>query len=417
MCAEVGDLPQEVLGYIFSYLSPTDLGKAAQVCRGWNSTSKLEWVCQKIARSVLDLSEPSQGSWKEQCQILHRWKTWKPQEVALPPSTRHLMDRYYGLEDFFVLLEDGTALEVVRSDPSRRSLFSVRNLLNREELRQINVQQYGCTDIFRGVVHGTMWTTRERDGKIFQFDIKTGDCINQFVGDAVPDGTSSAIYSNDHEIVASVRNRVQIWDLQQRQLSQTFTIEGGQEIWDVSEMCSTPNFVLCLAIQPRSQSIFAVNKKDPKLQTRIEVGFGVELNTFKSYGSYCSLLIRGQLHVYEDASDAQFRLVRTHCVQEVSGPWINTVPSTKGTVQMYRNWACVHKGDVFCIFDVRDGKEVVSLKGDWGLEVRFRVNAQALLVFHMFGTPSMQITSTKLCLYDFSRKVQPLPSSGWCSVM
>jgi hypothetical protein len=405
MCAEVGDLPQEVLGYVFSYLSPKDLGRAAQVCRGWNSTSKLEWVWQHVARSVLDLSEPSQGSWKEQCQILLRWKAWEPQEVPLPVPTKK-----YGPEEFSVLLEDSSALEVVRPDSSRQSLFSVRNLFNHKELRQINVQQYGCADIFWGAAHGTIWTIRDINGKIFQFDIKTGGCVNQFSGEAVQNGNSSALYGNDHEIVASVQNRVQIWDLQQRRLSQTFMVGEGQENWDVSEICSTPNFVLCLARHLGSVSIFVVNKKDPSIQARIKIGFGFKPHSFKSSGSYCSLLIGRELRVYEDTPDSQFRLVGSHCVLESPAPW-------NGAVQMYRNWACVHKGDSFCIFDVRDGKEVVSLKKDWGLKVRFQVNAQALLVFHMFGTPSGRFTSTKLSLYDFSRKVQPLPSSGWCSVM
>jgi WD40 repeat protein len=401
MSVDATILPQDVLGYIFSYLNPEDLGRAACVCRGWNSTSSLEWVCRNVARSILDLSEPSRGSWKEQCSILRRWKAWKPQEVPLSSCHAH------GMEEFYVLLEDKTALEVVQPDSSRRSLFSVRNLFNHEELRQINVQQYGCADIFGVAVHGTMWTIRDTDGKIFQFDIKTGGCINQFIGEAVQDERLSDIYSNDYEIIVSVQNRVQIWDLQQRRLSQTFTIEEGWEIW---RTCSTPNFVLFLARQSESLVIFAVNKKDPKIQTRIEVGLGAELYTFKSYGSYCSLLIGGELHVYEDTPDAQFQLVRTHRVQEAPGGW-------NGTVQVYRNWVCVHKDDAFCIFDVRSGKEVLSLKKDWGLEVRFRVKAQAMLVFHMFGATSGFLKSTKLCLYDFSGRVQQQSSSGRCSTM
>ena len=397
-------LPQDVLGYIFSFLNPEDLGSAAQVCRGWNSTSQLEWVCQNVARSILDLSEPSQGTWKEQCLSLHRWKMWKPLEVPLPFSSVHT------LEEFYVLLEDTTALEVVRPDSSRQSLFSVRNLITHEELRQINVQQYGCADIFWGAVHGTIWTIRDLNGKIFQFDIKTGECINQFTGEAVQDGQSSDIYSNDDEIIASVQNRGQIWDLQQRRLSQTFTIGEGEEIWDIWGTCSTPNFVLCLAKKPGSLFIFAVNKKDPRIQTRIEVGFGAKPNTFKSHGSYCSLLIQGELHVYEDTPDAQFQLVRTHRVQEVPGSW-------DGTVRLYRNWVCLHKVDTFCVFDVRSGKEVISLKKNWGFEVRFQVNAQALLVIHMVSDTFGRLKSTMPCLYDFSRRVQQKPSSGWCSFM
>ena len=405
MSAEVGGLPQCVLGYIFSYLPPKDLSCAAQVCRDWNSTTKLPWVCQSVARSILDLSEPCNGSWEEQLLILRRWKTWKPQEFSLP-----LPLRKYGMEEFCVLLEDTTALEVVRPDSSRQSLFSVRNLFNHEELRQIDVQQCGCADIFWGALYGTIWTIRDINGKIFQFDIKTGDCINRFDGEAVQEGSSSSIYADDQEIIASVQNRVQIWDLQQRRLSQAFTIGGAQENWDIWRICSTPNFILCLAKTPGSLFLFAINKKDPSIQTKMEVGFCAEPHTFKSSGSYCSLLVGGDLHVYEDSSDAQFRLVRTHCIQQSLSPWC-------GMTQMYKNWVCVHKGDAFRVFNVRDGQEVVSLKKDWGLEVRFQVNAQALVVFHMFGTPSGRFTSTKLCLYDFSGKVQQLPSKGPCSVM
>ena len=402
MCVGVSDLPQDVLGCIFSHLSPMDLGSAAQVCRGWNSTSKLSWVCQNVARSVLDLVDPCDGSWKEQVLILRRWKTWKPQEVPLSVA-----EKRYGSEECYVLLDDNTVLGVVRPDSHGQPPFSVQNLFNHKELRQINVQQYGCADIFWGAIQGTIWTIRDINGKIFQFDIKTGDCINQFVGEAVEDGSSSDIYANDQEIILSVRNKVQIWDLQQHRFSQTFAIGEAHEIWDIWRICSTPNFVLCLAKTPGSMSLFAINKKDPSIQTRIEVGFRAEPDTFKSCGSYCSLLIGGALDVYEDTPAAQFKLVRTHRIQENSSP-------CRGSAQMYKNWVCVHKNDVFSIFDVRSGQEVLSLKKDWGLEVRFQVQAQALLVFHTFGTTAGPITSTRLCFYNFSRKIQQLPSGGRC---
>ena len=188
-------------------------------------------------------------------------------------------------------------------------------------------------------------------------------------------------------------------------------IGSAQENFGILRICSTPNFVLCLANMPGGPLfLFAINKKDPSIQTKIEVGDCTEPCTFKSSGSYCALLVGRELHVYEDSSDAQFRLVRTHHIQQ-------GLPLWRGTTQMYKNWVCVYKDGLFCIFDVRNGQEVISLKKDWGSEVCFQVNARALLVFHMFGTMSGRFTSTKLCLYDFSKKVQQLPSSGGCSVM
>lgn len=404
MSVDATGLSQDVLGHIFSFLDSEDLCRAAQVCRGWNTTSKLEWVWQNIACSILDLSEPSQGSWKKQCQILQRLKAWKPQNVVSMGNGFH---DELGPAEFRVFLEDNTVFEVTRHSLSSIFLFSVRNLTTKEKPRQFDVRQYGCAEIFQGSVHGTAWTIRDRSGKILQFDIGRGECINQFVGEAVPDGTSFALHSNALEIIASVQNRVQIWDLEQRRLVQTIAIDEGWKIWG---LCSTPNFVLCLASQSRSPALFAVNRKDPSIQTRLDLEAGYSPQSFKCCGSYCAMLTAGgrDLLVYEDSSDARFRLRRTIRIQ-------GSASDNLGTVQMYKNWACVRQDNGFYIFDVRNGRQIVSRNLDRAV-VGLQVNAQALFVHRIFRDIDGVKRASTLSLSDFRERVQATSSSGACSV-
>jgi len=334
-------LSQYVLGDIFSYLNPGELGRVAQVCRSWNATLKLDWIWQKVAQSILDLPEPTNGSWKEQCQLLHRWKTWKAQEVPFSYCSGSEYAR--GLmrldsNEFALLLDDNTAIEVVRPDFSRPSLFSVRSLFSHEEFSQIDMEQHGFVGTYlKLAVYKEVLTARDMNGTIFQFDITTGECINKFCGGLVQTGQIGSIHSNDHEIIECDLNRVQIWDLQQPGPSQTFEIEKGQEIFRIR---STPNFVVCMAYQAplhacSTFSIFAVNKKNPAIQTRIILEEGSLMNSLRkdylSYGSNFTFLRHNgsQLHIYEDTPDAQFQLVT---VLHIEGN-----PKSEHKVKMYRN--------------------------------------------------------------------------------
>jgi hypothetical protein len=391
MSINAANLPKEVLGYVFSYLDLQSLGRAAQVCQGWNVAQKTDWLWHNLCRSILDLPTTSQSSWKEQYQILLRWRNWEAEEEPLSTPSK-AGSRF----EFFTFLKDDTVLEVVRPDPSKPSLYSVRNLRNHEEVRQIDLESHGCGQILDAAVCESTWTILDANGKIFQFNVGTGMCINQFSGDPIQDGRSCNIYCNDHEIVSNVGNRVQIWDLQQRRLRQTFEIAEDQEIW---RLCSTTHFALCFcAIQETGSTfVLAVNKYDPSLQTRTEER--VEPCSFQSYGAYCSFLTEeGQLHVYEDTPDAQFRLVRAHAIQ--------MAPSQQqGVVQMYRNWVCVSKDDVVEIFDVRTGATIASRNPNWGTIARVQINAQAVLFYH-FPRGTHSVESSGCSLYDFRRRIQ-----------
>ena len=410
-------LSQHVLGEIFSYLSPKDLGRVAQVCRSWNASLKLDWIWQNVAQSILDLPEPTNGSWKEQCQILHRWKTLKAQEVSFSyrsgsQDARSLMR--LDKNEFAVLLDDNTAIEVVRPDPSRSSLFSVRNLFSHEEFCQIDMEQYGFVGTYMQLaVYNDVLTARDKNGTIFQFDVTTGACINQFDGGLARTGQIGVIHSNGHEIIECDLNRVQIWDLQQPGICQTFEIEEGQEIFQVR---STPNFVVCIAYQAPLQalspcSIFAVNKKDPTIQTRISLEEGSPMNVlgrdYLSYGANFTFLRQNgtELHIYEDTPDAQFQLVK---VVHIRGN-----PRYESTMRMYRNWVCVYNDGAFRIYDVRNGRKISSIKIDWGDYCTFKLGAQGMLVSSMFYDEH----NRRDTFYDFSGKVQQLPSSRWCTVM
>jgi hypothetical protein len=414
MTINAADLPRHVLGSIFSCLDPQSLSRAAQVCRTWNEAQGADWVWQNVARSILDFPTTPQCSWKGQCQTLHSWKAGKATEVLLSTSPR-----FFKQDDDFVILEDNTAVEVVRTRCSRPVLYSVRNLANGQELGQIDPAKEGCERPFGvdSALYGTTWVILDANGKIFQFDIRTGTCINKFRGDFRPGMTDmSSIYCNDHEIVTTVENWVQIWDLQQRGLSQTFQISEDQRIFRTR---STQNFVLCSVSQSESFFILAINKKDPSVRIRTEGE--VDPVSLESNGTHCSFLTReGELHVYEDTPDAQFRLVRTHRIHEAPCKRFEAV-------QMYRNWVCVRKDDVLRIFDVRTGAEIATLKKeDWRTKgLLFRINAQMLLVCRMPGDLD-PVQEKSYILYDFAGRIRRLPTedirlqqtSSWkCPVM
>ncbi len=411
-------LCQAALGEIFSYLEPKDLGRVSQVCRNWNAALKLDCVWQSVARSILDLPKPSNVSWKEQCQILHRWKTGNVRVVPLPVFS-------YGGICFF---DDNSAFEMVVLDLSRPNTYLVRDLFSLEELSRIDLAQYGiaCYPSVLGAslkysfgasaIHGSVWTILCKDGGIFQFDLKTGACINQFpaeVGQVPHMGRERAICSNDHEIITSVSNRVKIRNLQEPQRIQTFDVEEGQGI---NRLFSTPHFVVCVAYKKGDRKgayiAFAVNKKNPTIRTRIELKRGSYMNlACQNQGSYCSFPMSNggvpEVCIYEDTPDEQFRLARTFSIKgSLEGSSLSDV------MRMYGNWLCVSKVGVFLLFDVRNGREILSFKVDSPYRSLFQLDAQGILAYDLFCLGKQDRR-----FYDFSGRVRQLPLSTWCTVM
>jgi WD40 repeat protein len=194
---------------------------------------------------------------------------------------------------------------------------------------------------------------------------------------------------------------VQIWDLQRPTLSQFFEIGSMREIWHVR---STPNYVVCVGSlrQTDSVSIIAVNKKDHLKEIRIEGP--TDHFSLQSYGVFCAFLtMGGKLCVWEDLPDEGFKLVRT-----ISPTGKSSLKATlwPGTVQMYRNWVCVSKDNVFRIFDVRTGAEIAAPRKNF--VDAFRLNGQTLLARHTDMGPFLGGANTYL-LYDFRERVRQLP--------
>jgi hypothetical protein len=380
-----------VLGEIFSYLTPEDVCRAAQVCRSWNAAQKSDWLWQELARSILDLPKPLQGSWKDQCRIFHCWKTGRAKQTTLPVESQ------ISHGDFGVL-EDNTAFELSVLDPTSPLLYSVRNLANGEVLRTIDLGQWGCGHIADSILYGTMWAIVDRKGTISQFDIGTGACMNQFRGESVP-GMAQHIHCSDHEIVCTAGNSVQIWDLQQRALGASFAIGSLREIWHIR---STSNYLVCVGTmrQDGSQGMVVVNKKDPLNEVRIDGS--PDLFSLQSWGKIFSFLTTsGELCMWEETHDAKFRLVKTHPITEFSTFW-------PGRVWMYRNWVCVSKDKVFRIFDAHTGVDITAPR-EQRLADTIRINAQTILVRHTTVSPSLSGTQT-YTLYNFGGRVRRFPS-------
>jgi hypothetical protein len=405
MCVNASALPQDILGSIFSHLNPQDLSRAAQVCRSWRAAQELNWVWQNVTGSILDLSTPLQSSWKEQCRVLCRWKAGRPKEsIHFPMELPVLFSQIiYDRRADFTVPDDSSGFELIQLDPRSPSVFSMRNLADEKELRKIDLKRYDCGPIADSALYGTTWTIVDMRGKIFQIDIATAACVNKFSVDIEPDRPLT-IHSNDREIVATVGNKVFVWDLQQRRLAHSFEVV---DILDILRIRSTQNFVLCFARTATNDCAVAVNKMDPSVQIRIEVPF--EPLTLETNGSYYSFLTRGgDLHVYRDTPDAQLKVVVNLHISDVPGQGF-------GTVQMYRNWVGVNKEGEFHLFDVRTGAEMGSLPGRLKVGESFRFNAEVLVVRHIrsYLDPAFHTRQNKsYSLYDFGRRVQSIPTGG-----
>lgn len=399
-------LPQDILGSIFSYLNPQDLGRAAQVCQSWRAAQEQNWVWQNVTRSILDMPTPTQDSWKRQCQVLCRWKTGRPKEIVrFPIELPVLFEQIiYDRRADYTVLEDSSSLELVQLDPRSSSVFSVRNLADEKPLKKIDLKLHGCDGIADSALYGTTWTIVDIRGKIFQFDISTAACINnQFSMDVEPDRLVT-IHSNDQEIVSTVGNKVYVWDLQQRRLVHSFEVS---EILEILRIRSTKNFVLCFARTATNDCVIAINKIDPVVQIRIDVQFAA--CSLESSSSYYSFLTRGgDLHIYRDTADAQLQVVAIHHIFDIPDQGFTSV-------QMYRNWVGVNKGGELRLFDVRTGHEIGVLQNLLQDGDSFRINAEALVVRHirLYLDLNMHMQQDKVySLCDFGRRVQRMPTEN-----
>jgi hypothetical protein len=367
------ELPQYILAEIFSYLTPEDLCTAAQVCRDWNVAQKADCLWKRHALAILD-RETSQKSWKEQYRTLYHWKTGECKPVPLWAEGN--------VCGKFTLLEDNSAFELIRRYPDPApTKVQVRNLVSRE-LRIIDLEPYGFEE-YCSELHGSILTVWDTKGKILQFDVTTCVCVNQFNTEPF-----HSLYCNDSEIITVAENKVRILDQQKSKLDLTFKIPVDHKI---QTAVSTPNFLIY--VDYSSYFLFAVNKHNPanqcQLGGRVD-GFTLEHACLEGCGSYCAALMNnGELLIYEEASQAEIRLKKTYLISK-------NLSNYCGHIYMYRNWVCVQKDGMFCVYDVRTGDEITKpiMLG----HCDFRTNAKILIVRKLGRDKGLPFIST---LYDF----------------
>lgn len=415
MDVSIAVLQKDSLVNIFSYLDIEGLGAVAQVCKFWKEAREVDSLWRKFCVSVFDLHEPLQGSWEKQCQSICRWKTGKYERSSMAGRslTFRFIDSAHSLSRLS-LLEDNTAFEVVleKDEGSSGGVFSVRDLKGRE-LRKITLGQQRY-EIGEFALNGTTLTVVTQppmcngtNRGIFQFDIRTGNCLGS-ASVEFEQSTIQCLYVSGHEVVMAVGNNVQIWDPQQHRVIQAFQVP---ELHAIGHICSTQNYILCIDTESwPTNFILAINKKDPLKRIRVheerqdftcpQASSIIVGSTMTSSGGYCSFFTADEnLHIYKEApDDVSFRRVRT----------IDGFSSLSKTARMYRNWVCVNKNKEIQIFDIRTGEQIAHLeKQDWTADTDFRINTQMLILRNKNTSrvDGMFTEKTVHTVYNFGRGV------------
>ena len=385
------DFPLECLSYIFSFLEPKDVPRAARVCKKWNEALKADWLWESHCLTYLDRATPLRDSWKERFKVFRNWTNGLAEVTHYPPSykTWHTFH-------VFTVLDDNTCLEIY-PDPENPRTYIVRNLVNNEQVRRIDLKEFGCSNVIATDLHDTTWVALDDQRRIFCFDIQTGVCT-QRIPSSVSTSTFSKIEYNGQEIIRADDHEIKIWNARTAQLEQTIDISQFGAPWTLR---STRNFVIGTFGAVGWIQGFAIQKNDhSKWEQPVEGA--LEACCVDSKGSRVAFLTStGQVKVFEDIPDKGLALTQT---------LIAFTPPAAGTrfgrVHIYRNWLFVSRGDTLHIWDLRTGIKLSELKclvdgSD------FCANAQLLFTRQVLGDPHFH-QEYSYSLYDFGRGVSRL---------
>lgn len=405
MFTNASELPSDILFNIFSYLQePRDLRASQQVCRSWNAVMRTDAIWKHHSQVFLNHPELLADSSEEQYGIIHRWVDWQPKKRSLTFA--------YDGDPFHLFLSKGNLLRATfhKENPA---VILVFNLEKNEEICRIDLASYGCGELQCWMGHGTTAGILDTSGKIFLFNTLTGECCNKIdAGLLPPQNGFTLIEMSDRDVMRYTSTfggepLVQIWDLKKIQAPQTYTIPENHQIYGVN---STANFLILNArnIETRKEYIVALNKRDLSLQDPV----GKTLMIDDQFGDnwwykwhfactedYCCLVtMKGDLHVYQDRS-SELQLVQSIklSVDSDSTPLID-----ERFVQIFQNWVFVKYKNLFRVFDVRTGANIVSR--EWN-DKSFVVdlNCRALAVSH-----DVFSRQHKCDLYDFSPSIRQL---------
>lgn len=357
MAMDIQNISHDVLGQIFSFLSPTDLGHVAMVCRNWNEAQKANWLWKRHCLAILDRDPAPCGSWKEQYKILHAVKVGIAEVSHLYTPFAH----WNILRPPFTVLEDSTALEV-RRDQQHRSLFHVCDFINQNTICSLDLKGHGS--LCASDIHESVWTVLTSHGEILGFNILSGECVYQMRGEPLDHhwlrmGHRPKIHCTDHEVTLWDGQKITIWNVQSKALVLAMEVVLDEE---VHVLRTTPHFVALMAhdIHSTRGTVNFIGRADQSLRSIDAI-----CNSFclDSFGSYIACVrSTGRVEVFVDSPEGDLQLT--------SGFFPSAKTGNVDRLSIYKNWLYLGVYKNMFIYDVHTGIKIATIPGMNGWDVR-----------------------------------------------
>jgi hypothetical protein len=192
----VGNIDENCLFYIFSFLGSKDLVTAQKVCRLWRSLAVSEGLWKSLCSPML----PFEGSQRERYRLFHNWKNALA-EVSVVPCSKMAIQAF--------IAKDGTFLELSRTDDANGLL--ARNLTTGQGIWCKNSVPAEFRNLPPGDVTGTTVTWLSKDGNLFCLNAATGehlamDAVPADVWSRKPQQCRATIRRNDRELHLFIQN-------------------------------------------------------------------------------------------------------------------------------------------------------------------------------------------------------------------
>jgi hypothetical protein len=373
----VNAFPDKFLTYLFPLLDTRDLLTAGCVSTQWNRVQKTDELWRKHCLSFLDNAEPLEGSWKKRFSVINNWMKTLAEKTVLANSFKDWYE-YHN----FILLEDNTPLEIYRTGESD---FTVGNIKNGEtHLISIDLQD---DKISNATLDGQTWVVLTSKGKIFFYDIPTGQCLKQM---AVPIEDSvklpwEKIKCNENDILVANEKAISVLNAHTGLLEDTIDISKYRVLCD---MVSTPNFIICKCRYPDTyySKVIFIRKKDHQIAETKKV----TSDFIASYGSYLAVF-------YEEGYALRFKDDGEEIVEIHDG--VRPYGASSGysiNHFVYKNWLLLSKSKILTVFDIKTGERFSTIPTEEG-SLKVCTNGKQLLTrYNAFSLYNFERPTTQL---------------------
>jgi hypothetical protein len=386
------NISPDVLGQIFSFLDPADLGHVALVCRNWNGVQKADWLWKRHCLAILDRDTAPCGSWKEQYRTFHNVRAG----IAEVSHLHTPFVKWNVLRPPFTVLDDSTALEVNR-DLKNRYLYQVCDFINHTIISTLDLSGHGT--VFASDIHESVWTVLTSHGEILGFNILTGECVYQMQGEPLDHhwlrmGHRPKIHCADHEVTIWDGQKITIWDVQSKALVQTMGVVLDEE---VQVLRTTPHFVALMVndIHSTRGTVNFIGRVDQSVH---EIDAICNSFCLDSFGPYIACVrTTGRVEVFVDSPEGDLQLA--------SGFFPSTKTEKVDRLSIYKNWLYLGCYKNIFLYDIHSGTKIATIPGLNGWAVRG--NADVLFARTVVGAPFCSDCYHDV-RYDFKNGVQRL---------